>query len=296
MQKQLIRSQYTNKKTSNMYRRQMINLAENVFEFIDMPEYIDIAYLNKILVFNGAIAFFYDDVLKSVIALPYDVLGTLDIYGRPRTIMARSANGQYYRKLEEDEFIIMYDNNGRYPIFDDVFQIADRISLCVRVEDVNIFQQKTPRYWVTNKDNELTVRNALNEIDGMMENVLSYKTLDLDSISSVQAPAPYVTDKIDDHLDKLWGEFFRLIGVANIKEQKKERMIVDEMMASQGGTIASRYSRFEPRRKAVEQINKKWGLNIKVRYYDGEPTSERSDQNVDVSLDSGRLQPTTNSL
>lgn len=296
MQKQLIRSQYTNKKTSNMYRRQMINLAENVFEFIDMPEYIDIAYLNKILVFNGAIAFFYDDVLKSVIALPYDVLGTLDIYGRPRTIMARSANGQYYRKLNEDEFIIMYDNNGRYPIFDDIFQIADRISLCVRVEDVNIFQQKTPRYWMTNKDNELSVRNALNEIDGMMENVLSYKTLDLDSLSTVQAPAPYVTDKIDDHLDKLWGEFFRLIGVANIKEQKKERMIVDEMMASQGGTIASRYSRFEPRRKAVEQINKKWNLNIKVRYYDGEPTSERSDQNVDVSLDSGRLQSTTNSI
>ena len=296
MQKQLIRSQYTSKKTSNMYRRQMINLAENVFEFIDMPEYIDIAYLNKILVFNGAIAFFYDDVLKSVIALPYDVLGTLDIYGRPRTIMARSANGQYYRKLNEDEFIIMYDNNGRYPIFDDIFQIADRISLCVRVEDVNIFQQKTPRYWMTNKDNELSVRNALNEIDGMMENVLSYKTLDLDSLSSVQAPAPYVTDKIDDHLDKLWGEFFRLIGVANIKEQKKERMIVDEMMASQGGTIASRYSRFEPRRKAVEQINKKWNLNIKVRYYDGEPTSERSDQNVDVSLDSGGLQSTTNSV
>lgn len=291
MQKQLVRSQYSSKRTSNMYRRQMINLAENVFEFIDMPEYIDIAYLNKILVFNGQIAFFYDDVLKSVIALPFDVLGTLDIYGRPRTIMARSANGQYYRKLDEGEFIIMYDNNGRYPIFDDIFQIADRISLCVRVQDVNVFQQKTPRYWLTNKDNEFTVKNVLNEVDGFMENVISYKSLDIDSLSTVQAPAPYVTDKIDDHLDKLWGEFFRLIGVANIKEQKKERMIVDEMMASQGGTIASRYSRFEPRRKAIEQINKKWGLNIKVRYYDGEPTSEEVDEDVDAmdSKDSNGL-------
>ena len=297
MQKQLVRSQYTSKRTSNMYQRQMINLAENVFEFIDMPEYIDIAYLNKILVFNGQIAFFYDDVLESVVALPFDVLGTLDIYGRPRQIMARSANGQYYKKLNDGEFVIMYDNNGRYPIFDDIFQIADRISLCVRVEDINIFQQKTPRYWLTNKDNEFTVKNVLNEVDGMMENVLAYKTLDIDSLSSVQAPAPYVTDKIDDHLDKLWGEFFRLIGVANIKEQKKERMIVDEMIASQGGTIASRYSRFEPRRKAIEQINKKWDLNIKVRYYDGEPTSEEVDQDVDdVSLDSNRLQSATNSL
>ena len=117
-----------------------------------------------------------------------------------------------------------------------------------------------------------------------MENVLAYKTLDLENLSSVQAPAPYVTDKIDDHLEKLWGEFFRLIGVANIREQKKERMIVDEMTASQGGTIASRYSIFEPRRKAIEEINKKWGLNIEVKYYDGSPSSKEDEKNVsDVS-------------
>ena len=280
MNKQLIRSQVTSKKTCDMYRREMTTLAQNVFEFKNMPEYIDVAYLNRILVYNGSIAFFYDDVLKSVIALPYDVKGKLDIYNRPRTIMARSANGQYYRNLNEGEFVIMYDNTGRYPIFNDIFQLADRIALCVRVEDVNIFQQKTPRYWLTNKDNELSVKNALNDIDGFMENVLAYKTLDLENLSSVQAPAPYVTDKIDDHLEKLWGEFFRLIGVANIREQKKERMIVDEMTASQGGTIASRYSRFEPRRKAIEEINKKWGLNIEVRYYDGSPSSKEDEKDV----------------
>lgn len=284
MNKQLIRSQATSKKTCDMYRREMTTLAQNVFEFKNMPEFIDIAYLNRILVYNGSIAFFYDDVLKSVIALPYDVKGKLDIYNRPKTIMARSANGQYYRNLNEGEFVIMYDNSGRYPIFNDIFQLADRIALCVRVQDVNVFQQKTPRYWLTNKDNELSVKNALNDIDGFMENVLAYKTLDLENLSSVQAPAPYVTDKIDDHLEKLWGEFFRLIGVANIREQKKERMIVDEMTASQGGTIASRYSRFEPRRKAIEEINKKWGLNIEVKYYDGSPSSKEDEKNVsDVS-------------
>lgn len=280
MNKQLIRSQATSKKTCDMYRREMTTLAQNVFEFKNMPEFIDIAYLNRILVYNGSIAFFYDDVLKSVIALPYDVKGKLDIYNRPKTIMARSANGQYYRNLGEGEFVIMYDNSGRYPIFNDIFQLADRIALCVRVQDVNVFQQKTPRYWLTNKDNELSVKNALNDIDGFMENVLAYKTLDLENLSSVQAPAPYVTDKIDDHLEKLWGEFFRLIGVANIREQKKERMIVDEMTASQGGTIASRYSRFEPRRKAIEEINKKWGLNIEVKYYDGSPSSKEDEKNV----------------
>ena len=296
MKKGLVLSQYTSRLTQKMYRRQMVTLAQNVFEFVNLPEYIDVSYLNKTLVFNGAIAFFKDEVL-GVIALPFDVIGNLDVYGRPINIMVRAANGRYYRKLTRDEFVIMYDNNGRYPIFDDIYQIADRISLCVRTQDVNIFQQRTPRYWLTDKDNEYTVRNTLNDVEGFMENVLSYKTLDLDSLSTVQAPAPYVTDKIDDHLTRLWAEFFRLIGVANIQEQKKERIIVDEMIASQGGTIASRYSRFEPRSKAIKEINKKWGLDIVVRYYDGEPSTEEVDSDVfSISNDSNGLQLTTNTL
>lgn len=299
MKKSLVRSQITNLTTTRMYRREMLNLAQNVFEFINMPEYIDIAYLNRTLLFNGSIAFFYDDVLKSVIALPYDVLGNLDIYGRPLEIMARSANGRYYRRLNRDEFVIMYDNNGRYPIFEDIIQMSERIALCVRTEDVNIIQQRTPRIWKTNKDKEYTVKNMINQIDGMMENVVTYDSIDIDDIGAVQAPAPYVTDKIDLHLEKLWAEFYRLIGVANLQEQKKERVIVDEMTASQGGTIASRYSRFEPRAKAIKEINKKWGLDIDVRYYDGEPSTKEEDNNVyaDVlSLDSNGLQSTTDTI
>lgn len=299
MKKSLVRSQITNLTTTRMYRREMLNLAQNVFEFLNMPEYIDISYLNRTLLFNGSIAFFYDDVLQSVICLPYDVIGNLDIYGRPMEIMARSANGRYYRRLSKDEFVIMYDNNGRYPLYEDIIQMSERIALCVRTEDVNIVQQRTPRIWKTNKDKEYTVKNMINQIDGMMENVVTYDSIDIDDIGAVVAPAPYVTDKIDLHLDKLWAEFYRLIGVANLQEQKKERVIIDEMTASQGGTIASRYSRFEPRAKAVNEINKKWGLNIDVRYYDGEPSTKEEDNNVlsnVLSLDSNGLQSTTDTV
>ena len=51
------------------------------------------------------------------------------------------------------------------------------------------------------------------------------------------------------------------------------------MTASLGGTIASRYSRFEPRKRAIEEINKKFGTDIKVRYYDGIPTTEKEVDN-----------------
>ena len=276
MRKKLINSQLTNMKTYLMYREEMLTLAENVFEFKNLPLFIDVSYLNKTLLRNGSIAFFKDDVL-GVIALPYDVIGNFDIYGRPLQIMARAANGTYYKKLNRDEFVIMYDNNGKYPIYLDICQMAERIALSKRTIDVNIVQQRTPRIWKTSQDKKRTLQDMLAEIDGMQENIATYESIDIDDMNVVLAPAPFVADKIDLHLDKEWAEFYRLIGVANLIEQKKERMIKDEMSASQGGTIASRFSRFEPRKRAIDEINKKFGTNIEVSYYDGEPTTEKEE-------------------
>ena len=52
----------------------MLTLAENVFNFKNMPDYIDIPFLNKTLVRQGSIAFFKDDVM-GVLALPYRNIG-----------------------------------------------------------------------------------------------------------------------------------------------------------------------------------------------------------------------------
>lgn len=65
MKTSLINSQLSNFKTYDMYRRQFLTLAENVFEFENMPEYIDTAYLNKNLLRKGSIAFFKDDVMRT---------------------------------------------------------------------------------------------------------------------------------------------------------------------------------------------------------------------------------------
>lgn len=284
MKKKLINSQLCNINTYNLYKREMLMLAENVFQFKGLSEYIDVAYLNKVLVRNGSIAFFKDEVL-GLLALPYDIIGDLDIYGRPKNIMARAFNGRYFRKLKQGEFVIMYDNNGRYPIYLDICQMAERISCCVRTNDVNIVHQRTPRIWKTTKDKELSLKNMIAEIDGMEETVATYDSIDIDDMNVVLAPAPYVADKIDSHLKELWAEFYRLIGISNVQQTKKERLIKDEMIASMGGTIASRYSRFQPRKQAIDIINRIFNENISVEYYDGEPTTiEESESDIDVDV------------
>ena len=43
-------------------------------------------------------------------------------------------------------------------------------------------------------------------------------------------------------------------------------MITDEVTRNQGGTVASRYSRLDCRRMAVDKINEMFGTNIEVIY------------------------------
>lgn len=285
MKTRMINSQLSNARTYQMYFRQMLSLAENVFEFEGLNRFIDVSYLNKTLMRQGSIAWFKDEIL-GVIALPYRSLTTLDVYGRPKKIEVFSKANNYHRILKKSNFVIMYDNNGRYPLYLDICQMAERIANCVRTQDINVSQQKTPRIWKTTQDKLLSLIALLNNVDANVESIVTQNGEDMkviDDLECILNPAPYVTDKIDLHLKELWAEFFRLIGVANLQEQKRERVIQDEMIASQGGTIASRYSRFEPRANAIAKINEKFGTNISVKYYDGEPSSEQKGELDDVS-------------
>ena len=287
MEKKLINSQMTNLKTYEMYKRQFMTLAQNVFEFENLPEYIDVAYMNYVLLTRGSIAFFYDDVLDEVIALPYTTVGNLDIYGRPKAIIAHAKNGQYYRRLNENEFVIMYDNNGRYPILNDIFQYAERMGQTTRTIDINVDQQKTPRIWLTRADKEKSIKDLLNNVDSYSESVIAYDDINLDETQCILEPAPYVADKLQQTKESIYNEFLRLIGVASVTEQKKERLITDEVQASQGGTIASRFSRYEPREKAIKLINEKFKDylkkgEIKVKFYDGDPSMEKESQSDSI--------------
>ena len=192
----------------------------------------------------------------------------------------------------------MYDNNGRYPLWLDILQYAERIALATRTIDINIAQQKTPRFWKTKTEQEQTVKNAVNNVDTMENTVITYDNIDLDDTQIVLEPAPYVADKIDLHKEKDWNEFLRLIGIANMNFQKKERNIKDEVLASQGGTVASRYSRFEPRKKAIDEINTKFASylpdgKIEVKYYDGLPSSQEEFEQDFIDEEGGDFEDDT---
>lgn len=272
--------QISNAKTVDMYKRQCVSLAMNVFNIVNLDEiapFMDYSYVNYELVYKGRIAFFMDEYL-GLLALPFMNVGKLDLYGRPIDIQVIGRNG-YTRILHPGEYVIMYDNRSKQALIYDILQYSERIALLQRTIDINVSQQRTPRFWRTKTENKKTIEDVINGVSANDEAIVVYDNLNIDDTSLVLAPAPFVADKLSEQKDKLWNEFLRLIGIANSSFQKKERNIRDEIFISQAGTIASRFTRFNSRVDAINKMNELWsekywnGLKLDVEYYDGLPTT-----------------------
>ena len=108
--------------------------------------------------------------------------------------------------------------------------------------------------------------NLYKEYDGNSPVIFGDKNLDIKGMQVLKTDAPYVADKIYELKNNIWNEALTFLGISNLNVQKKERLITDETIRSQGGTIASRYSRLNARRQACEEINRMFGLDIWVDY------------------------------
>lgn len=283
-----IESQMKNFLTTEMYKNQFVSLAMNVFLFKNLDiRYLDMSFINRELIYKGSIAWFYDEVLESLIALPYRVMGRRDLYDRPIDIQVYGKNG-YQRFLHRGEYVIMYDNMSQLPLIGDILQYSSRIGEIQKIMDINIAQQKTQRFWKTKTENQKSIEDLIDKVDSCQEVITTFDSVNLDETTCNLIPPTFVADKLSEQKDKIWNEFLRLIGIANQSFQKKERNIRDEIFISQAGTIASRYSRFESRRMAIEKINSLFNQNIEVEYYDGLPTTlkmEEQEDDIDVSMD-----------
>lgn len=299
-------TQIDNFKTTDMYKRQYVSLAENVFNIKNLNEvapFMDYSYVNHELVYKGCIAFFMDEYL-GLLALPFVNMGKLDLYGRPIDIQVIGRNG-YHRELKYGEYVIMWDNRSKQALIYDILQYAERIAQIQRTMDINIAQQRTPRIWKTKTENKKTINDLINGVSSNNEIITTYDNLELDDTTIVLSPAPFVADKLAEQKDKIWNEFLRLIGIANSSFQKKERNIRDEVFISQAGTIASRFTRFNSRVDAIDKINKKWNLDLEVEYYDGLPTTLKEEDDIygeeymettaDISDESGDSRPSDES-
>lgn len=257
---------YLNNLTYMHYYNTLKELAISMFEWENLPDTVDARFLELSLFEDGMAVFFKDEVI-GFLALQTMIGGELSVYRIPNIRTAYATNG-YHKQLNKDNSVIIWNNMIRNNTVDDIKFFARKLYECDRTIDVNIKAQKTPVAILCDENQRLTMMNLYAQYDGNEPFIFGGKELDLKKVTSISTQAPFIADKVNDMKNVIWNEALTYLGISNVNNVKKERLITDEVNRNMGATVSSRYSRLEMRKEACKKINKMFGLHIDVRYKD----------------------------
>lgn len=258
------------------YLMMLTELSVSMFDWKNLPSTVNPRFLELTLFSDGFAAFFKDEDLDAesitgipdtdeetgaYLALQVSMNGRLNVYREPIYYRAYAVNG-YQKNLNNNNSVIIYNNmiHTNSILIAKIF--ARRLYNLDQIINVNANAQKTPVLITCDESQRLTLLNLYEQFDGNAPVIFADKNIDLNNLKAISTEAPYIADKLYQLKNQYWNEAMTYLGISNVSFQKRERMISDEVIRSQGGTIASRYSRLESRREACKKINDMFGLNI----------------------------------
>lgn len=260
--------------TYDDYLKRLEKIALSIFEWTDLPESMNQRWLERCLYFKGMAALLKD---KNYGFINTGAVGGgyINIYGIPTKVNCFSNGYSEMRDVymgiekgiaQDDKAILVMNNWDRVPTCSTIELFALRLANIQRTIDLNIHSQKTPVLILTDDKQRLTVKNMYEQYDGNAPAIYGDKNiLTADALKVLKTDAPYVADKLIEAKRDTWNEALTFLGVSNLSEEKKERLIQAEANSNNEVINLNLQSYLAPRKEAARQFNEVFGTNIDVK-------------------------------
>lgn len=256
-----------NSQTYVDYLERMKKIALSMFDWVNLPDTMNSRYLEMCLYYKGQAALLYDEDYGFINTQAADS-GYINIYGLPTKINCYSYSYNKMRELyvpntnlpAEEECVLVMNNYQRVPTAATISLFAERLCEAQRACDTNVKAQKTPILLLTDKNQELTLRNMYAQYDGNTPVIFGDRNLLADRpIDSINTNAEFVANDIREYMQGIWNDFLCFIGINNLSE-KKERLITTEANTNNELVNLNMQSYLIPRKQACKEFNDKFGL------------------------------------
>lgn len=256
-----------NKKLNNLtftdyfYRLSLIALS--IFKWENLPNGINERWIEKYLFDIGECMFFKDPILGFRVSKSIDK--GINIYNEPIDLEPESTGLTEPKTYKNGINAVLIKNNDlSIPTLPTLQLYAYRLADLTRAQDVNITAQKTPILIITSDRQKLTMKNVFNQWSGNEPVIYGDKEMNIDGVKVLKTDAPIVFDKIQIQKHQLWNEVMTFLGVNNANQDKKERLVDDEVQANNEQVKISLDVMLKARQSACTEINRIFGTNIKV--------------------------------
>lgn len=238
-------------------------LALNRYKWENLPNGIESRYIEQMLYDNGECAMF-DHPDLGLCVLRSSSRENLNIYGEPTKLTLSGFNE--HRTVMMDDCVRIINNDLALPTQQNIIYYARRMA---EIDDIimqNLRQQRVPYIFATDENNAFSMKSLYERIyQGDMAVFVDKDMLkgEPENIMVIPTVAPYLVDKLQIQKQEMERELLTFLGINNTLE-KKERLLQDETNSNNQFIKMSSDIGFKCRQKACEDMNKKFGLNIRV--------------------------------
>lgn len=254
-----------NNRTMIDYLDRFRMLATSLFTWENLDKYAGTGasrFLEQSLYENGRACFVKDDEL-GYLALKVNPSDKLNVYMLPTRVMAWSIG--YNKDYDFDDVVYIMNNELMKPTMAIMELFATRMYETERTIDNNLIAQKTPILIEGDTKTILTLKNVYMQYSGNTPFIFGNKQFDISNkLNVLKTDAPYLIDKLDLHKHQIFNEALTVLGINNANMDKKERLITDEVESND--QLINYYLNcfYKTRKKACDEINEKYGLDIKI--------------------------------
>lgn len=250
------------------YLERFKQIVLSMFEWVNLPKSMNAQYLERCLYYNGMATLLKTDDF-GFINTNCASSGNVNIYGLPTKLNCYSYDFSEIRNLytglkngDTKDCILVQNNWDRVPTSQTMELFALRLYEAERTCDVNIKAQKTPVLILVDEKQRLMMENLYSQYDGNKPFIYGDKNqLSPDNtIQAIKTDAPFVADKLMIYKKQIWNEALTFLGINNIIEEKKERLVTGEVDSNNELINLNLQARLAPRQEACKQFNEKFGL------------------------------------
>lgn len=261
--------------TERMYLRHLTELAINRFKWTGLPNSIDPRFLELELFRKALAVFYYDKEFGRHLALAASGNGGLNMYENPVSFTTYG-NRMQTRTLKANQCVPIWSNMLRCPDLDIVLVYAKRLASLDRTIEIASMNLRRTKVIVADENQRLSWQNINRQIDEGVEVIYGTSALDVTQVQVLDVGGdPVGLLNLQISKSKLWNETMTMLGINNANQDKKERVVADEVAANDEQVFATRGIALNSRRLAAELINKKF------KYPDGTPLNVSVDYNTD---------------
>lgn len=271
-----------------LYMKYWQNIATNIFEWGGFPENISSDLLSSEIMekwlFEEGKAVFFKDSSLGFLCLKVNKEG-FNVVGKPTAYRAWG-NG-YEKRLSPDECVFIKNNETELATKEPLQYYCECIADIELTKKLRRNAHKTPFMLETTPETELTAKNIFKQIDADEPALYRNKGRgeETTGVNVLNTGVDYINDRLNDEKNSYIADILTLLGLDNYVEDKAERVQSAEVEANQEYINQAFRASLEKRQKACEEINKKFGLNLYVKYAQGEEIEAKQQDQTEKNKD-----------